>query len=332
MFECILFSCYNKTRMKHEKRGGSVRKERLEKTCKIIQWVTYMIGFLSIIIPIILWNKIPQEIPAHYGASGVADRFSDKGILFLLFIIVAVLMGMMGITTYVVRINAVSKYAKETELSQSARIYPVLIFMNFTIQCVFAYVIFCCCTSRNLGKYALFIMLLLIFAPVASMLFQRKKYTDDTVDNSVELSEHGIVYRSKVDWWLALLLGGSLVYMAYLTAESIIKSRGTQWFLIGTFLITFAILVPLLQIKYIFYSQYLLVSCGIYGKVRIAYGEIRNVKETKNPLSSAALSLDRIQIDYEKNGIHQMVLISPVQKKEFLKNLEKNRTRVTGKA
>ena len=48
------------------------------------------------------------------------------------------------------------------------------------------------------------------------------------------------------------------------------------------------------------------------------------MKATHNPLSSAALSLDRIQIDYTENGYHQMVLISPVQKKEFMKKIEEH--------
>ncbi len=302
-----------------------MRKETIMKACKIIQYVTYLVGFLSMILPIIFWNKIPQEIPAHYGADGIADRFSDKEILFLLIVIVAFLMGMMAIATYVVKINASSKYSSEAERIQNERIYPALVLMNCVIQCVFAYVIFCCCTNRNLGKYALFCMLLFIFVPIIGAIFSKKKWATETVDKSVEQREEGIIYRSKVDWWLGLLLGGVILYFAYLVIESIVKNREIQWLMLGTFLVTLVILIPLFQIKYIFYSTHLLVSCGMYGKERIEYKTIRSMKETKNPLSSAALSLDRIQIDYEKNGIRQMVLISPVRKKEFLERLEEKR-------
>ena len=79
------------------------------------------------------------------------------------------------------------------------------------------------------------------------------------------------------------------------------------------------------SVKYVFYSTHLLVSCGIYGKERIEYSAIRQMKATKNPLSSAALSLDRLQIDYMQNGYHQTVLISPVHKKEFMEKLEQYR-------
>ena len=82
------------------------------------------------------------------------------------------------------------------------------------------------------------------------------------------------------------------------------------------------LILPLFAVKYVLYSDHLYVSCGIYGKIRIPYETINSMKETHNPLSSAALSLDRIQIDYTENGYHQMVLISPVRKKEFMKKIE----------
>ena len=46
---------------------------------------------------------------------------------------------------------------------------------------------------------------------------------------------------------------------------------------------------------------------------------------THNPLASAALSLDRLQIDYVINGRHDMVLISPVRKKEFIAKVQERR-------
>lgn len=93
----------------------------------------------------------------------------------------------------------------------------------------------------------------------------------------------------------------------------------------GTAVLVLVIVLPLFGIRYAFYSSHLLVSCGIYGKDRIAYASICQVKETKNPLSSAAMSLDRLQIDYLENGVHKTVLISPVRKKEFMEKLEQNR-------
>ena len=75
------------------------------------------------------------------------------------------------------------------------------------------------------------------------------------------------------------------------------------------------------------YSEHMLVSMSIYGKVRIRYADIVEVKKTHNPLSSAAMSLRRIQIDYIEDGVHRMILISPVKRKTFIKELEEKRER-----
>lgn len=63
----------------------------------------------------------------------------------------------------------------------------------------------------------------------------------------------------------------------------------------------------------------------MYGIERVEYGTIRQVKETRNPLSSAAMSLDRLQIDYLEKGVRKTVLISTVRKKEFMNRLEECR-------
>ena len=61
--------------------------EKMQKVCKYLQRITLLIGILTITLPIVFWNKIPEVIPSHYNAAGIPDQYSDKGILiFLLFI------------------------------------------------------------------------------------------------------------------------------------------------------------------------------------------------------------------------------------------------------
>ena len=121
------------------------------------------------------------------------------------------------------------------------------------------------------------------------------------------------------------MLGGSVVLMIYITVAPLFLEKNLELGMIMISAATLLIILPLFFMKYVFYSTHLLVSCGIYGKERIEYSTIRNFKETKNPISSAALSLDRLQIDYIKNGYRQTVLISPVHKKEFMNRLEQYR-------
>lgn len=79
----------------------------------------------------------------------------------------------------------------------------------------------------------------------------------------------------------------------------------------------------LVFMRYTPYNDYILVQCYLFGTERISYESITNIKKTWNPLSSAAMSLRRIQIDYTVNGRHEMVLISPVKRDEFLREVEK---------
>ena len=113
--------------------------------------------------------------------------------------------------------------------------------------------------------------------------------------------------------------------MLWLTLMPLMEGQGIEWTITISNIFVLLLLLPLFAVKYVIYSNHLLVSCSIYGKVRVPYAAITNIKETHNPLSSAALSLDRIQIDYTENGVHRMVLISPVRKKEFMSKVEEYR-------
>lgn len=306
-----------------------MEKEKLLKICKILHRVTLIIGLLTFVLPIVFWSKIPDEIPIHYGVSGAADNYSEKSALILLFFATAMLMGVMNIAIYYVKVSATSKYATEAEKSQMDTVYPMIVFMNLGIQVMFAYMMFCCTTGRNLGVLFLPIFLIATFLPIAFIIFRKKKRSDHPTTvlekcKMIEEQEEGITYRSKVDWWLGLLLGGSVGYMVILILVPIVKGDGIEWVITISTIFVLLLILPLFAVRYVLYSTHLYVSCGIYGKIRIPYDSISNMKATHNPLSSAALSLDRIQIDYTENGYHQMVLISPVRKKEFMKKIEEH--------
>lgn len=55
-----------------------MKKEKLHLLCKVLQWTTLGIGVLTIVLPTLFWGKIPDEIPSHYNAAGMADQYSDK--------------------------------------------------------------------------------------------------------------------------------------------------------------------------------------------------------------------------------------------------------------
>lgn len=83
-------------------------------------------------------------------------------------------------------------------------------------------------------------------------------------------------------------------------------------------------LVPMwLNTYYVLEESQLLIVCGFF-KLRIPYDSITSAKESCCPLSSFALSLDRILIKYKSTkGRNRIVLIAPVRKQEFLDTLNK---------
>lgn len=62
----------------------------------------------------------------------------------------------------------------------------------------------------------------------------------------------------------------------------------------------------------------LLIRCGPFYRQSISIASIRKVRPTRNPLSSPALSLDRLEIRYDK---WSTVLISPRERSAFLQQL-----------
>ena len=304
--------------------------EKMQKICKFLQKITLLIGIFTIILPVAFWNRIPEVIPSHYNAAGIPDQYSDKGILVFLLFMVALLMGIMSIAVYYVKQEMTSKYAKEASASQMGAAYIMLVLMNFSIQCIFAYITYCSATSNELGSFFLIFALILVFVPIVVFVIYgyqngKKNVSDESLLIQAENREEGITYRTKIDWWLGILLGGTMVLMLYIVIEPLIHGEGIQLGMTIVSVITLLIVLPLFFIKYTFYSTHLLISCGIYGKERVEYHLIRQMKETKNPISSAAMSLDRLQIDYMEKGYHQTVLISPVRKKEFIHRLEQYR-------
>lgn len=292
-----------------------------------LHWLSLIIGAGSILLPIFFWKQIPEEIPMHYNAAGIVDRWENKSSLILLFFVIAFLMGMMSITVYVVKSNMLSKYTASEEVSVMQIAYPMVISMNVVLQSIFAYLTFCSVTCRPLGKWFLPVSLVLTFLPMVVLVLVgiKGKAGDQSQRNIYKMREkeekNAEAYRSAIDWWLAFILLGCIFYMVYLSVVPMVEEHRIDWLILGTTIGTSALILPLFAIRYVFYSEHLLVSMSFYGHIRIRYSDIVDVKKTNNPLSSAALSLRRIQIDYVENGVHRMVLISPTRRNEFIEKL-----------
>lgn len=125
-----------------------------------------------------------------------------------------------------------------------------------------------------------------------------------------------MVFRSKIDLWLLVVL---VAAAAFPFTQAVAGLRnGSSWI---PHVLTFALLGGifswlLLSTKYTVSQDTLLVQSGPF-RWSIAKNEITQIVSSKSILSSPALSLDRLRIDYAAGG--KFVLISPKDKDGFLK-------------
>ena len=128
-------------------------------------------------------------------------------------------------------------------------------------------------------------------------------------------------YRSKVDWWVAVLLClPPLAVIVACVAPLIAGNTSALSWSIVAVLVVFGIYFGLVfPMRYGLDDSYLLVRFGLCRQ-RIPLADISEVHPTHNPLSSPALSLNRLHVQYGK-GLFKSVRISPADRNRFLDDL-----------
>lgn len=131
------------------------------------------------------------------------------------------------------------------------------------------------------------------------------------------------VYTSKIDTWLLVVLLVS-AGVALVAAGATLVTKSVFAIAIGAFIAAIGAGLPvwlLTSTKYTIGSERLLVQSGPF-KWKVPLSEISSVEPTRNPLSSPALSLDRLHIKY---GRSQELMISPKDQPAFIEELERAR-------
>jgi TM2 domain-containing membrane protein YozV len=131
------------------------------------------------------------------------------------------------------------------------------------------------------------------------------------------------VYRSKIDAWLLVVLIAAMAVSGFGALQSISAGTTGGW-LTGIAIALIGIGLPLwllLATYYRFETGELIVRCGPF-RWRIPISEIVEVVPTSNPISSPALSLDRLKIVF---GAGRTLLVSPREKEEFRGEIESRR-------
>jgi hypothetical protein len=123
-------------------------------------------------------------------------------------------------------------------------------------------------------------------------------------------------FKSKIDRWLLYLLIAVMVFefvvLGFAAAQA--QHRGEAIAMIFAALAIVALLGSMLVgTHYTVDGNTLRIACGPF-RWKVPIDAIESVEATRNPLSSPALSLDRLRIDYGKRRI----MVSPADRSGFL--------------
>jgi membrane protein YdbS with pleckstrin-like domain len=138
----------------------------------------------------------------------------------------------------------------------------------------------------------------------------------------------GIRFKSKVDAWIGIVLAGCALLSA---ASAVIVFRSGVPLVLVAVIVTAGTALPvslLLRTDYTVENAVLIVRTGLF-RWRIPLTDIASIGSTRNPMSSPALSLDRLLIE-RRTGSDLM--ISPLDKKGFLQELQKRGVEAAGSA
>jgi hypothetical protein len=128
-------------------------------------------------------------------------------------------------------------------------------------------------------------------------------------------------YRSKVDWWMVpVLCMPPVATIAVCVAVALTGNLSALPWGVASALFVFGIYFGLVfPLRYGLDDTHLIVRFGLCRKL-VPLADISEVHPTRNPLSSPALSLDRLHVQYGQ-GVFKAVLISPAGRDRFLDDL-----------
>jgi hypothetical protein len=127
-------------------------------------------------------------------------------------------------------------------------------------------------------------------------------------------------YPSKIDWWLGAILVSGMVACIYGSIHVVVAGPpGAWWVLLPTVGLGAGLpLWLLLGTRYTLEPTQLLIRSGPF-RWRVPVADITRITPTSNPLSSPALSLDRLRIEF---GRGSAIMVSPRDKERFLRDIE----------
>jgi len=136
-------------------------------------------------------------------------------------------------------------------------------------------------------------------------------------------------FHTKIDWWILgflIAMTGLLIQLLYT-----MYAKGTMVEYpehTAVYILTIAVIWwPVFNTRYIIENEALIIH-SLFLKWHIPLKNIQNISKTNNSISSPALSLDRLKIEYMKDGKIKQVLVSPRDQQAFRQAVEVARTQI----
>ena len=136
-------------------------------------------------------------------------------------------------------------------------------------------------------------------------------------------------FHSKIDWWIlgfVIAMTGLLVqllFTMYAKGTMVEYPEHTM-----VYIFTIAVLWwPVFSTTYTIGNNTLAIR-SMFLKWVISLENIKTVSKTNNSISSPALSLDRLKIEYLKDGKMKQILVSPRDQQGFCKELQENHSQI----
>lgn len=136
-------------------------------------------------------------------------------------------------------------------------------------------------------------------------------------------------FHSKIDWWIlgfVIAMTGLLVqllFTMYAKGTMVEYPEHTM-----VYIFTIAVLWwPVFSTTYTIGNNTLAIR-SMFLKWVIPLENIKTVSKTNNSISSPALSLDRLKIEYLNDGKMKQILVSPRDQQGFCKELQENHSQI----
>lgn len=152
---------------------------------------------------------------------------------------------------------------------------------------------------------------------------QGEQYRAESYGSPSSVDDQGAarIHPSKRDWWIVLIIWGAVLGIVFGVTQ-IAQAGGSATlklaFLIGCLATALALLQILYATYYVVGREHLRIHCGPFKRA-VRLQDIESVVPSRNPLSSPALSLDRMHVSYRGSALG--VLISPADQGAFLADL-----------